>query len=69
MPATVVLGRLGVAPDPRRDPVGGHCGLALGEHACLRGSHARHVADGVDVGSGRLEREGVDGDPTVDREA
>ena len=49
----------------RDDLSNDHLGLTLGEHSCLWGSCAGHVADRVDIVIPGLQGVGVDGDPTV----
>ena len=53
----------------RADAAGRDRGLALGEHARLRRADAGDVADRVDAGELRLERQRVDRDPAVDGHA
>ena len=52
---------------PCGDPLGNDNRLTFGEDACLWRADAGHVADGIHVGEGGLEREGIDGNPAVDR--
>ena len=64
---TVIGGGVGRATKASADLGGGHRGLALGEDPGLRGTDARHVTDGIDVGDVRLQGQRIHRYPAVDR--
>src|SRR4051794_23144508 len=64
----VVAVGIGTAALARDELVRDDARLTLGEDPGLGSSDARHIADRVDAGEARLERQRVDRNPTVDAE-